>query len=87
VFPDPFDDNIVWASSSNNVTHMDMRTGLSLGTGPWPAGRGGGGGGRGGTVADRPFRRNWTIPLAMSPTMMRIARTREPVRSPDHRWR
>ena len=76
VFPDPFDDNIVWASSSNNVQHMDMRTGLSLGTGPWPAGRGGGGGGgggggagggRGGTVADRPFRRNWTIPLAMSP--------------------
>ncbi len=41
VFPDPFDDNIVWASSANNVQHMDMRTGLSLGTGPWPAGRGG----------------------------------------------
>lgn len=63
--PDEADDNIVWASSSNNVQHVDMRTGLSLGTGPWPSGRGGGG--RGGAVADRPFRRNWTIPLAMSP--------------------
>ncbi len=78
--PDEADDNIVWASSSNNVEHIDMRTGLIIGTSPWAAGGGGGGaggggggeagppqGGRGGPVADRPFRRNWTIPLAMSP--------------------
>jgi photosystem II stability/assembly factor-like uncharacterized protein len=72
VMPDRSDDNIVWASSANNVQHIDMRTGMMIGTTPWPAGRGGGGepgegGGRGGPVADRPFRRNWTIPLAMSP--------------------
>jgi photosystem II stability/assembly factor-like uncharacterized protein len=74
--PDRADDNVVWASSANNVQHIDMRTGMMMGTGPWPAGRegpaggesgAGEGGGRGGPVADRPFRRNWTIPLAMSP--------------------
>jgi photosystem II stability/assembly factor-like uncharacterized protein len=72
VLPDRADDNIVWASSANNVQHIDMRTGMIIGASPWPACRGGGGepvegGGRGGPVADRPFRRNWTIPLAMSP--------------------
>jgi photosystem II stability/assembly factor-like uncharacterized protein len=76
VIPDRDDDNIVWVSSANNVQHIDMRTGMMIGASPWPSGRGGGaggepgageGGGRGGPVADRPFRRNWTIPLAMSP--------------------
>ena len=69
--PDRSDDNVVWASSANNVQHIDMRTGMMIGSTPWPTGRGGGGepaegGGRGGPVADRPFRRNWAIPLAMS---------------------
>jgi len=46
---------------------------MMIGASPWPGGRGAagepgeGGGGRGGPVAERPFRRNWTIPLAMSP--------------------
>src|SRR5581483_4054460 len=71
--PDRSDEDIVWVSSANNVQHIDMRTGAMLGTSPWPAARGGeggepgAGGGRGGPVADRQYRRNWTIPLAMSP--------------------
>ncbi len=74
VIPDRADEDVVWASSANNVQHIDMRTGMMIGASPWPAGRGatgepgaGEGGGRGGPVAERPFRRNWTIPLAMSP--------------------
>jgi photosystem II stability/assembly factor-like uncharacterized protein len=67
--PDRADENIVWASSGNNVQHIDMRTGAMLGSGPWPrpAGEAGGGEGGRGPVADRAFRLNWTIPLAMSP--------------------
>jgi photosystem II stability/assembly factor-like uncharacterized protein len=71
--PDQSDDNIVWVSSGSNVQHIDMRTGAMLGAGPWAGlageaenGEGGGGGGRG-SVAVRAFRRNWTIPVAMSP--------------------
>ena len=70
--PDRGDDNILWVSSGSNVQHIDMRTSTMLGTGPWaalePAAAGGGGGGGGRvSVADRPYRRNWTIPVAMSP--------------------
>lgn len=71
VIPDRADDNIVWVSSSNNVQHIDMRTGMMLGTGPFPGrGEGGGGGAPGGgrgSVATQEYRRNWTIPMAMSP--------------------
>ena len=51
------DDNIVWA----NAQQVDMRTRKTLGTSPWPSGQ------RGAPPRDRPFRLNWTIPLAMSP--------------------
>lgn len=75
--PDPADDNIVWATSASNVQRVDMRTMMLLPTNPWPAAAGGGGGGPGGggPVATRPFRRNWTIPLAMSPHDPRTAYT------------
>jgi photosystem II stability/assembly factor-like uncharacterized protein len=69
--PDRGNDNILWVSSGSNVQHIDMSTGTMLGVGPWAGlegeGRGGGGGGGRGAVADRPYRRNWTIPVAMSP--------------------
>jgi len=67
VFPDRSDDNIIWVSSSNNVEHIDMRTGNMLGTTPFPRSPGGGGGGGGQPVAERQYRRNWTIPLSLSP--------------------
>ncbi len=67
VIPDRADDNIMWVSSGSNVEHIDMRTSTLLGVGPWAGEEGGGGGGGRGSVADRPFRRNWTIPLAISP--------------------
>ena len=74
VIPDQADDNILWVSSGSDVQHMDLRTHTLLGAGPWSGGategsggEGGGGAGGRGTVADRPFRRNWTIPMAMSP--------------------
>ena len=64
--PDRRDDNIIWASGSSNVEHIDMRTGILQGTTPFPRRQGGGGGGRP-PVADREYRRNWAIPLAISP--------------------
>ncbi|HYU79089.1 MAG TPA: hypothetical protein VEK56_08885 [Vicinamibacterales bacterium] len=67
VMPDRSDDNIIWVSSSNNVEHIDMRTGIMQGSTPFPRTPGGGGGGGGQPVAERQYRRNWTIPLAMSP--------------------
>ncbi len=69
--PDRADDQIVWASSANNVQRIDMRTGRLVGGSPWPTrGEEGGGppaGRRFVAVGDRPFRLNWTVPLAMSP--------------------
>ncbi len=47
VFPDRADDNIVWATSSNNVQRFDMRTLTMLEGSPFPGGRGGGGAGEG----------------------------------------
>jgi photosystem II stability/assembly factor-like uncharacterized protein len=62
--PDPTDDNIVWVSSDKTVQHIDMRTGAMLGNSPWIEGAEAS---RVFPVAARLFRRNWTIPLAMSP--------------------
>lgn len=59
--PAATDHNLVWATSSSNVQQVDMRTGRSVGTSPFPPGQGGG------PQRDRPYRVNWTIPLALSP--------------------
>jgi photosystem II stability/assembly factor-like uncharacterized protein len=68
--PDPEDDNIVWASDASHIEQFDLRTRNTRVVSPWPP-RGGGGGaggaGRGGLLADRPFRMNWSFPMAMSP--------------------
>ena len=65
--PDRRDDNIIWVSGSSNVEHIDMRTGILQGTTPFPRRQGGGGGRERPPVADRQYRRNWAIPLAISP--------------------
>ena len=67
VMPDRRDDNIIWASGSSNVEHIDMRTGILQGTTPFPRRQGGGGRRERPPVADRQYRRNWTIPLVISP--------------------
>lgn len=62
--PDSADDNIVWVSSDKAVQRIDMRTGALRDASPWlPDEKGA----RFLPVADRPLRKNWTIPLAMSP--------------------
>jgi photosystem II stability/assembly factor-like uncharacterized protein len=72
--PDRADENIVWASSANNVQRVDMRTGEILEGSPWPRAAGETNeGGQSRPLAERAFRLNWTIPLAMSPFDARTA--------------
>ncbi len=68
--PDRGNDDIIWVSSGSNVQHVDMRTGKMQGTGPWSVF--GADSSERGSVANRKFRRNWAIPLALSPHDSRV---------------